>query len=1464
LLIGGSPDSSELLVQGLEASQRLTVEVARVEGLAKGLRHLGKETPDAILLDLDATGEGVLDSLQRVQTAARGVPVIAFCEHDDHHQAVEALQAGAQDYLTSSEVAGGLLERAILYAIERKGAVEAVMRSERRYEELVHSLDSILWEADARTLKMTFVSPQVERILGFSPEQWLAEPYFWKNHLHPDDREWATTHFVRSAAEMKSHQMEYRMIAADGRTIWFRDIVAITVEDNNPVKLFGIMVDITDQKRAQHDLDENQQQYQRIFESTTDGLVINDWDGNVVEVNPAFAAMHGYTREEMIGMPPPNFIHPDSHDLLRLFFETVAAGQPFECQAMDVRKDGTAFHVDVRGVSFTYRGEPHILGIVRDTTERVQAYEKLKEQEEQYRAIFESTTDGLAIGNLDRVTVAVNPAFAAMHGYTPEELIGHDPRTYIHPDYHEFFGHFYEKVSAGGPYKGQAVDVRKDGSTFPVEVTGTTLTYRGEPHVLGVIRDITERVEAEERARMQEEQYRAIFEATTDGLTINTLDGTLVEVNPAFAAMHGYTREELRGMNPLTFIHPDDHQFVPEAFAAFRDGKEYSRRESRDIRKDGTVFPVDVMGTQFMYRGEPHILCIVRDITERVQAHEELRLKEEQYRAVFEATSDGLAIANLDAIPVEVNPAFAAMHGYEREEILGLDPSAYVHPDSLPLLAEYYEKVRAGERFHTEAMDLRRDGTPFPVEVHELPITYKGQPHTLAIVRDISERVEAYEKLRKRQIEIDSLLEEYRGIFEATTDGISIGDLDGNVAEVNPAFCEMVGYTREELIGKPATLWVHPDSHDMLRDAYATVLSGKRWENQGVQVRKDGSTFPVDVICTAFTYRGEPHVLGIIRDATERVQALELLEQGVAERTQELSTLLEVTHNVASTLELEPLLERILQQLRLVADYSRASITIGEDDLTTLSAWGDDPGKPLPEHQPLYVDALGVVGEKMRAGKPSIINDMRSDDVAARIMQEAIARSQEALSSESREALEAIQREERSVLLVPVMLKEDLIGGLTLRHKVPGYYAERHAKVAMGIANQAAVAIGNARLYRQAQETTRKTAALVQTASQIAFGGSLQSTLEVLCERVASVVGAVASSVLLYDNDTQLPQMAAAHGLPEGYVEALNGILGSGVKMLMQDAFSGRNPMFLADLRSRVMQNKEYAPLHPFVKEAAWEGVVAVPMVYRDRLLGVLLSYHPSTNQIGEAEITFHNVIADQAAVAVENARLLSQAHEKATLEERQRLARELHDSVTQALFSINLIARSVEVMLQREGTHAPDTMEKMADLRQLTQGALAEMRALIFELRPGALEEEGLIQALRKHAAAVQGREQLQIDVDAYEAEVPRLKPAAEEALYRIGQEALHNIAKHARAAHVQVSLKVERPKKRGETIVLRIADDGMGFDPTEVPVGHMGLGTMTQRAVALGGECTVESTPGKGTVVEARLPLAEWRLPR
>jgi PAS domain S-box-containing protein len=207
---------------------------------------------------------------------------------------------------------------------------------------------------------------------------------------------------------------------------------------------------------------------------------------------------------------------------------------------------------------------------------------------------------------------------------------------------------------------------------------------------------------------------------------------------------------------------------------------------------------------------------------------------------------------------------------------------------------------------------------------------------------------------------------------------------------------------------------------------------------------------------------------------------------------------------------------------------------------------------------------------------------------------------------------------------------------------------------------------------------------------------------------------------------------------------------------------------------------------------------------------------------------------------------LRRQAGELASSQERAHLARELHDSVTQALFSMTLVTRTTELLVDRDPAAAK---EKLGSLRDLQREALAEMRALIFELRPGNIEQDGLLAALKTHSASLQGRIGLPILVTSNLTE--RFPIALEEVLYRISQEALHNIVKHAAAR--QVTLTIDRTAKG---LRLQIVDDGKGFDAGSVPDGHLGLAGMRSRAEKVGASFEVTSKLGGGTTIEVNVP--------
>ena len=263
------------------------------------------------------------------------------------------------------------------------------------------------------------------------------------------------------------------------------------------------------------------------------------------------------------------------------------------------------------------------------------------------------------------------------------------------------------------------------------------------------------------------------------------------------------------------------------------------------------------------------------------------------------------------------------------------------------------------------------------------------------------------------------------------------------------------------------------------------------------------------------------------------------------------------------------------------------------------------------------------------------------------------------------------------------------------------------------------------------------------------------------------------------------------------------------------------------------------------------EGVrslVHVPIVVGGAVFGVFGVHYCRPRPVGRAEQRLLLALAQRAALAIENARLYERAQQAAALEERQRLARELHDAVTQTLSSASLIAEVLPRLWDRD----PDEgRRRLSELSELTRGALAEMRALLLELRPAALTEAALGDLLRQLAAATTGRARLPVAVAV---DGQRALPAEVQlALYRIAQEALANVARHAGATRVAVSLRATP-----EQVELRIADDGRGFDPAAVPAGHLGVGIMRERAEAVGAALRIDSRGGQGTQV-----VATWRDP-
>ncbi|MEA2717577.1 MAG: hypothetical protein QOI99_1894 [Actinomycetota bacterium] len=264
---------------------------------------------------------------------------------------------------------------------------------------------------------------------------------------------------------------------------------------------------------------------------------------------------------------------------------------------------------------------------------------------------------------------------------------------------------------------------------------------------------------------------------------------------------------------------------------------------------------------------------------------------------------------------------------------------------------------------------------------------------------------------------------------------------------------------------------------------------------------------------------------------------------------------------------------------------------------------------------------------------------------------------------------------------------------------------------------------------------------------------------------------------------------------------------------------------------------------------------LGVPIVYKGDIVGAFyLADKESGERFTDADESLIGLLAAHAAIAIENARLYEQSRELSIVEERNRIALELHDATAQTLFSISLAAGTALGYLETDPRRAG---EELATVRQLAGNAATELRALIFALRPPSLDRDGLLPTLRKQLDLLGRTHALEVALDADG--VVALPPEVEADLYRVAQEALNNVVRHASATSVSVRVEQVARAEGGSRVTLTVADDGAGFDPQARSIrGHrLGLTSMLARAARHGGSTQVTSAPGRGTTVTAEIPI-------
>lgn len=379
-------------------------------------------------------------------------------------------------------------------------------------------------------------------------------------------------------------------------------------------------------------------------------------------------------------------------------------------------------------------------------------------------------------------------------------------------------------------------------------------------------------------------------------------------------------------------------------------------------------------------------------------------------------------------------------------------------------------------------------------------------------------------------------------------------------------------------------------------------------------------------------------------------------------------------------------------------------------------------------------------------------------------------------------------------------------------------------------------------LEQRVAERTHELATLREVSHSIISTLDLEPLLLLILDKLKEVIDYSGAAIQILQNDALVMQ---ASRRPDAEAAQIKVNYQPDHIATIQAMLETQLPVYIADLRKdedlvEAYESASGAPLDktfPYIR--SWMGV---PLTVRDRVLGMLSLAHRQIGYYEEKDAQLAQAFADQAAIAIHNAELYQQAQTTAVADERSRIARELHDSVTQAIYSVTLYADATRLAL--EDGELDVVAENLNELRAMAREAMLDMRLLIFELRPPVLEEEGLVTALQTRLEAVEARSG--IHADFHTSGERRLPLSLETELYRIAQEALTNVVKHARAKQVNISLRFDEAQ-----VCLEIEDDGVGFDTAVGHSGGMGLRGIQERVEKIGGDLLVQSAPGQGTIL-------------
>ena len=922
---------------------------------------------------------------------------------------------------------------------------------EERFSGLISQVPAIICEVEYPSCRFTFVSEYAETLLGYPVADWLSNPDFLSDHIHPDDRDKAIKLCLDSTERGEDHELEYRMLTRDGTYLWLHDKVQVIINDNaQPAGMRGVMINITERKRIEA---ERERLFNILEASLNEVYTFNTETLRFEYVNASAIHNLGYTSDQLRTMTPID-LKPEINDAS--FREIIGPLLRHEKEkhvfyTVHRRADASLYPVEVHLQLVELAGKRVFLAIILDITERKRMEEALREQEHSVSILMDNLP-GMAyrcLNDRDWTMQFTSSGARSLTGYEPGQFTRGEIKynDLIHPEDRErIWDEVQAAVSQRQHFKFEYRIRTAGGAEKWVWEQGCGLFNKeGELQVLeGFITDITERV----RAQKGQSMLANVVEQTDDAVLITNAEGIIEYVNPAFERMTGYSSAEAIGHKPnLAKSGLHDEGFYQRLWQTIKGGEPF-REVFINKRKNGEIFYEQKTITPLMdeHGKIARFVSTAKDITESKQHEVALRTSEAQLSNAMKMVKAGHWGYDVDKNLFTFNDHFYALFRTTAEAVGGYTMSAeeyahkFVHPDDLDVVEkEVRAAIETTDPNYTRELEhkiIYADGAVGYMAVRIFIIKdEKGRTiKTYGVNQDITQRKRTEERLALLNFALNHAHE-----------SVYLIDETARFLNVNDEACRALGYTREELLNMNL-IEINPDfSMKQWRKILDEI---KQKDSIILETRhqcKDGHIFPVEVNANYFEYNGQGYIMKLVRDITNRKRTEEKIKRlnRVFKMLSAINTLIVHVHDRQVLLN---------EACRIaVEDGGFRMAWIGllppGEKVVVPQAWaGHEEGFLQYVHVSTEKNGLGkdcVCSQAIQLKKPIIQNNFLNNGSAYPWIEEALARGY------------------RSKVGLPLIVAGEAVGVMSLYAAEPEFFDEEELKLLMELAYDISYALQN-------------------------------------------------------------------------------------------------------------------------------------------------------------------------------------------------------------------------------------------------------------------------------------------------------------------------------------------------------------------------------------------------------------------